>query len=63
MVFCSAILFFSVLSRILFDGEDIGDDEDSIVFMYSFTSIFRAFETMFITVMLENFPDILIDAY
>ena len=62
-VFMSFLLVFSIFSRILFDGQEIGSDEDAITFMYSFTDIFRSFETMFITVLMENFPDIIIDAY
>jgi len=63
IVFGSSLLFFTVLSRILFDGLEIGQDEDSIVFTYSFTSFFRTFESMFITALMENFPDVVIDAY
>ena len=31
--------------------------------MYSFTDIWRSFESMFITLLMANFPDILIDSY
>lgn len=63
IVFGSSLLFFTIISRILFDGLEIGDDEDSIVYTYCFTSFFRTFESMFITALMENFPDIVIDAY
>ena len=59
----STLLIFGILSRVLFAGTDIGSDEDSLIFMYSFTNFWRSFETMFITIMMANFPDIVIDAY
>ncbi len=59
----SSLFFFAIFSRILFDGFEIGEDEEAVVYTYSFTSFFRTFETMFITALMENFPDIVIDAY
>lgn len=54
---------FGVISRVLFQEVDIGAGEDELTFAYSFTSFWRSFETMFITIQMGNFPDVVIDAY
>lgn len=59
----STLLIFGIFSRVIFDGTEIGEDDDALIFMYSFTSFWRSFETMFITILMANFPDIVIDAY
>lgn len=71
MIFrCKDVLFlqfvnlfvFAIISRVIFDGVDeLG--QDGIIFMYSFTSLWRSLDTMFKTLLLENFPDILLDSY
>lgn len=67
---CKDVLFlqfvnlfvFAIISRVIFDGVDeLG--QDGITYMYSFTSLWRSLDTMFITLLLENFPDILLDSY
>lgn len=51
---------FSVLARVIFEGVEIGGD--GIIYGYSFTSYFRSLNSMFILIIMENFPDIIIEA-
>ncbi len=55
------LFIFALIARVIFEGVEIGSD--SFIFMYSFTSFFRSFDTMFKTLLMENFPDILVDSY
>ena len=51
---------FSILARVIFEGIEIGGD--GIIYGYSFTSYFRSLNSMFLLILMENFPDILIEA-
>ena len=55
------VLFvFSTLARILLQGIAIGDDGP--LYGYSFTDIFRSIDSMFLLMLMENFPDVCLEA-
>jgi hypothetical protein len=55
------VLFvFSTLARILLQGISIGDD--GALYAYSFTDIFRSIDSMFLLMIMENFPDVCLEA-
>ena len=55
------VLFvFSTLARILLQGITIGDD--GVLYAYSFTNIFRSIDSLFLLMIMENFPDVCLEA-
>lgn len=50
---------FSILARVIFEGVEIGGE--NAVYAYSFTSFFRSLDSMFNLIIMENFPDILVE--
>ena len=55
------VLFvFSTLARVLLQGIDIGDS--GVLYAYSFTNFFRSLDSMFLLMIMENFPDVCLEA-
>ena len=55
------IFVFAVISRIIFEEVEFGSED--LLYGYSFTDIFRSIDTMWITMLMENFPDILFESF
>ncbi len=55
------LFFFSVIARVIFENVEIG--QDGMIYGYSFINIWRSLDSMFLLMLMENFPDILLEAY
>lgn len=57
------VLFvFSTLSRVFLEGIELGAEEDEVIYGYSFTSFGRSVDSLFLLMIMENFPDICLDS-
>lgn len=56
------MLVFSAFFRIIFYNEEIGDP-DAVAFTHSFSTFWRTFETLIISILGDNFPDLVNEAY
>ena len=55
------VLFvFSTLARVLLQGVEMGDD--GALYAYSFTTFWRSVDSMFLLMLMENFPDVCLEA-
>ena len=55
------IFVFAIMAAVIFEGEEIGDT--GVIYGYSFTNLFRSMESLLLLMMMENFPDVLLDAF
>ena len=55
------VLFvFATLSRVFLQGIEIGDE--GVLYGYSFTTFFRSLDSLFLLMIMENFPDVCLEA-
>jgi len=54
------LFVFGVMATVIFEAEEYGST--SSIFLYSFSSLSRSIESLLLLMMLENFPEVLIDS-